>query len=167
MEQNIKTEVHGDQAAVQPIDRSKEVLIDPETSFNDLLCLLKSRPEAAEADKLEHEAQESEAEEARLRAAFGEDYEAVVEGTAKKPLEKAKRRPGAIQLRNEVPRRRFAFSSGFSYGILSYFSRFAAFRQHFHDAARTIGLRKPRIPALTRGPDMESGCLALCGRDRL
>ena len=104
MEQNIKTEVHGDQAAVQPIDRSKEVLIDPETSFNDLLCLLKSRPEAAEADKLEHEAQESEAEEARLRAAFGEDYEAVVEGTAKKPLEKAKRRPGAIQLRNEVPR---------------------------------------------------------------
>ena len=81
MEQNIRTEVLADQAVVQPIDRSNEVLIDPETSYNDLLCILKSRPETEEADKLEHEEQEREAKEARLRAAFGEDYEAVVEGT--------------------------------------------------------------------------------------
>ena len=104
MEQNIKTEVQGSQNAVQPIDRSNEVLSDPETSYNDLLCILKSRPETEEADKLEHEERERKAEEARLRAALGEDYEAVVESDRKKSLEKAKRRPGAIQLRNEVPR---------------------------------------------------------------
>ena len=88
---------------MQPIDRSNEVLIDPETSYNELLRILEDRPETAEATKLEHEAQESEAKEARLRAAFGEDYEAVVEGT-RKTLKKPKRRPGAIQLRDEVPR---------------------------------------------------------------
>ena len=103
MEQNSKTEVHGGQAEMQPIDRSNEVLIDPETSYNELLRILEDRPETAEATKLEHEAQESEAKEARLRAAFGEDYEAVVEGT-RKTLKKPKRRPGAIQLRDEVSR---------------------------------------------------------------
>lgn len=104
MEHNIKADALADQAVVQPIDRSNDVLIDPETSYNDLLRILKSRPETEEADKLEHEEQEREAKEARLRAAFGEDYEAIAEGAAKKPLKKGKRRPGAIQLRNEVPR---------------------------------------------------------------
>ena len=70
MDQNINTEVQGSQNAVQPIDRSNEVLIDPDTIYSDLLCILKSRPETEEADKLEHEEQEREAKEARLRAAL-------------------------------------------------------------------------------------------------
>lgn len=105
MDQNIKTETQNSQSAVQTIDRSNEVLIDPETSFDDLLRILQSKPDIAKAEKLEREEQEREAKEARLRAAFGKDYEAVVEGTAEgQRLEKAKRRPGAIQLRTEVPR---------------------------------------------------------------
>lgn len=105
MDQNIKTETQNSQSAVQTIDRSNEVLIDPETSFDDLLRILQSKPDIAKAEKLEREEQERKAKEARLRAAFGKDYEAVVEGTAEgQRLEKAKRRPGAIQLRTEVPR---------------------------------------------------------------
>ena len=105
MDQNFKTETQNSQSAVQPIDRTDEVLIDPETSFDDLLSILQSKPDIAVAEKLEREEQEREAREARLRAAFGKDYEAVVEGTAQdQRLEKAKRRPGAIQLRTEVPR---------------------------------------------------------------
>lgn len=105
MDQNIKTEVQRSQSAVQPIDRTNEVLIDPETSFDDLLRILKTKPGIAEAEKLEREEKELEAREAHLRAVFGKDYEAVVEGTAEEQrLKKAKRRPGAIQLRTEVPR---------------------------------------------------------------
>ena len=105
MDQNIKTETQSSENAVQPIDRTNEVLIDPETSFDDLLRILKSRPDIADAEKLEREEQEAEAREAHLRAVFGKDYEAVVEGTAEEQrIEKAKRRPGAIQLRTEIPR---------------------------------------------------------------
>jgi RNA polymerase sigma factor (sigma-70 family) len=105
MDQNIKTEVQSSQNTVQPIDRTNEVLIDPETSFDDLLRILQTKPDIGEADKLEREERERAAKEARLRAAFGKDYEAVVEGTDEEQrLQKAKRRPGAIQLRTEVPR---------------------------------------------------------------
>ena len=105
MDQNIKTEVQSSQSAVRPIDRTNEVLIDPETSYDDLLRILRTKPGIVEAEKVEREEQEREAKEAHLRAAFGKDYEAVVEGTAEEQrLEKAKRRPGAIQLRTEVPR---------------------------------------------------------------
>ena len=105
MDQNIKTDAQGSQSAVQPIDRTNEVLIDPETSFDDLLHILQTEPGIAEVEKLEREEQELEAREAHLRAVFGKDYEAVVEGTAEEQrLQKAKRRPGAIQLRTEVPR---------------------------------------------------------------
>jgi len=105
MDQNIKTEVQSSQNTVQPIDRTNEVLIDPETSFDDLLRILQTKPDIAEAEKLEWEEKKREAKEARLRAVFGKDYEAVVEGTDEEQrLQKAKRRPGAIQLRTEVPR---------------------------------------------------------------
>ena len=96
---------NGTVTQTQPIGRSNEVLIDPETSFDKLLRILMSRPEITAAENLEREVQECEAKEARLRAEFGKDYEAVVEGAPKgKLLKKAKRRPGAIQLRAEVSR---------------------------------------------------------------
>lgn len=105
MDQNIKTEAQNSENTVQPIDRTNEVLIAPETSFDDLLRILHTRSDIADAEKLEREEQEAEAREAHLRAVFGKDYEAVVEGTAEEQrIEKAKRRPGAIQLRTEVPR---------------------------------------------------------------
>lgn len=92
-------------AAKDAIDRTGEVLIDPETSFDELLLVLKGRPERVEAEKVEREEQKRKAEEARLKAALGKDYSAFVEGQDQTdPLKKAKRRPGAIQLRTEVPR---------------------------------------------------------------
>lgn len=94
---------NGTVTQTQPIDRSNEVLIDPETSFDELLRILMSKPEIVAAENLEREVQKCEAEEARLRAELGKDYEAVVEGAPKgQSLKKAKRRPGAIQLRAEV-----------------------------------------------------------------
>ena len=71
---------NGTVTQTQPIGRSNEVLIDPETSFDKLLCILMSRPEITAAENLEREVQEREAKEARLHAEFGKDYEAT-EGT--------------------------------------------------------------------------------------
>lgn len=96
---------NGTVTQTQPIGRSNEVLIDPETSFDKLLCILMSRPEITAAENLEREVQELEAKEARFHAELGKDYEAVVEGAPKgQSLKKAKRRAGAIQLRAEVSR---------------------------------------------------------------
>lgn len=96
---------NGTVTQARPIGRSNEVLIDPETCFDELLRILMSKPEIVAAENLEREVQECEAEEARLHAEFGKDYEAVVEGAPKgQLLKKAKRRPGAIQLRAEVSR---------------------------------------------------------------
>jgi len=95
----------GTATQTQPIDRSNEALIDPETSFDELLRILMSKPEMESAKNLEREVQKREGVEARLRAEFGKDYGAVVEGVPKgQSLKKAKRRPGAIQLRAEVSR---------------------------------------------------------------
>ena len=95
----------GTATQTQPIDRSNEALIDPETSFDELLRILMSKPEMESAKNLEREVQKREGVEARLRAEFGKDYGAVVEGVPKgRSLKKAKRRPGAIQLRAEVSR---------------------------------------------------------------
>ena len=105
MDQNIKTKAQNSQNTVRPIDRTNEVLIDPETNFDDLLRILRAKPDIAEAEKPEWEEKKREAKEARLRAVFGKDYETVVEGTDEEQrLQKAMRRPGAIQLRKEVPR---------------------------------------------------------------
>ena len=87
----------------QPIDRTNEVLIPNETSFTDLLRILRTKPEAAEAEAVETEVKEQEAREAKLRKLYGEDYDLMTEGEGEM-LEKAKRRPGAIQLRLYVPR---------------------------------------------------------------
>jgi DNA-directed RNA polymerase specialized sigma subunit len=96
---------NGTVTQTQPIDRSNEALIDPETSFDELLRILMSRPEITAAENLEREVQELEAKEARFHAEFGKDCEAVVEGAPKgQSLKKAKRRAGAIQLRAEVSR---------------------------------------------------------------
>ena len=89
----------------QSIDRSNEVLIDNSTTFNKLISILLSKPEVAEAAKVEVEEKEQEAKEARLRQVYGEDYDLVFDN---KPvvgiLQKAKRRPGPAQLRTSVPR---------------------------------------------------------------
>ncbi len=96
---------NGTVTQTQPIDRSNEALIDPETSFDELLRILMSRPEITAAENVEREVQEIEAKEARFHAELGKDYEAVVEGAPKgQSLKKAKRRAGAIQLRAEVSR---------------------------------------------------------------
>lgn len=91
--------------AKEPVGHTIEELIDPETSFDDLLIILSNRPEAAAAEEVEQEEKEREAKTARLKAVLGRDYSAYMEGqTQAKPLKKAKRRPGAIQLRTEVAR---------------------------------------------------------------
>ena len=87
----------------QPVDRTNEVLIDNETSFMDLLKILRNRPEAKEAAKDEAEEKEREEKEEKLRKVYGEDYDRVF-ADKKDTLEKAKRRPGASQLRTYEPR---------------------------------------------------------------
>ena len=93
----------------QPIDRSSEVLIPNETSFNGLIAILRGKPEAIEASLIEAEEKEREAKEAeeeRKRKAYGEDYELIFgdKKTAKdNALEKADRRPGPAYLRKYEP----------------------------------------------------------------
>ena len=84
-----------------------ENLIGNDTTFNELLTILRTRPEEAAASEVEQEEKKREAEEARLREIFGEDYKFVeMQGSAgtENTLVKEKRRPGAVQLRNNVPR---------------------------------------------------------------
>lgn len=89
----------------QLIDRSNEALIDNSTTFNELIRILLSKPEATEAAQAEFEEKEQEAKEARLRQIYGEDYDLVFDNKpAEGTLQKAKRRPGAVQLRTSVPR---------------------------------------------------------------
>ena len=87
----------------QPIDRSNEVLIPNETSFDELIRILRGKPEVAQAAEAEAEEKEREAKEEKMRRMYGDLFDLVVEDEAK-PLEKAKRRPGAIQLRTYEPR---------------------------------------------------------------
>ena len=94
----------------QPIDRTNEVLISNETSFTDLIRILRGRPEALAASRVEAEEKEREAEEERKRKAYGEDYDLMADGMG---LEKADRRPGAVQLRLYEPMvARIEFTSG-------------------------------------------------------
>lgn len=73
-------------------------LIGNETTFNELMHILATRPEVLTAAENEAADRADEAEEARIRKAYGEVYEMV-----KEPLQKEKRRPGAIQLRENFP----------------------------------------------------------------
>ena len=92
------------QAERQPIDRTGEVLISNETTFKELLGILKARPEVAVA-ALDEEKEKLRAErEKRLRKIYGEDFDKLISEEDKELLKKAKRRPGAVQLRTYEPR---------------------------------------------------------------
>ena len=102
-----------------PIDRTGEVLISNDTTFNELLSILGRNPEVlknAEAEEADRKAEadaekKRKAREAEQRELFGEDYEYLKDmeddshsGDAEpKALKKARRRPGAVQLRTYVP----------------------------------------------------------------
>ena len=80
--------------------------ITERTTYSELLSILRSRPETIEAAEVEKAERAREAKETRMREIFGEDYDDVIkpdEETAVDMLVKAKRRPGAIQLRENVP----------------------------------------------------------------
>lgn len=91
----------------QPIDRTNEVLISNDTSFSELIRILYTRPETKAAAIAEAEEKKREEEEAHLRQVLGEDYDLVVgakDNQKENDLQKAKRRPGAVMLRNYEPR---------------------------------------------------------------
>ena len=92
----INQNSQGQQEERKPLDRTNEVLISNDTSFSDLIRILRGRPEALAASRIEAEEKEREAEEERKRKAFGDDYDLMSDG---QDLEKADRRPGAAQLR--------------------------------------------------------------------
>lgn len=84
-----------------------ENLISNDTTFGELLTILRTRPEAAEASKTEKAEKKREEDMARLCALLGEDFESVAthdDVAEDSPLVKEKRRPGAVQLRTSVPR---------------------------------------------------------------
>lgn len=69
------------------------MMIPTTTTFAELLAILNRSPEAMKAARLEAEIRQEEAFEAELRKLMGDSYEA--------PIEKKKRRPGSIQLREK------------------------------------------------------------------
>lgn len=71
-----------------------------ETTFTELLRALCNSPEVTAAAKAEVEDRAEEEKEVKLRKAYGDDYDLVFD---KKELQKAKRRPGAMQLRENFP----------------------------------------------------------------
>lgn len=84
------------------INHDEDNLIDNETSFFGLLDVLRNCPEAIEAEKDEVERKQQEAEQERLKAILGEDYdlyaEQATDGNHKDGFKKADRRPGPVQL---------------------------------------------------------------------
>ena len=84
-----------------------ENLIENDTTFCELLTILRNQPETAAAFEVEQEEKKREKEESRMWDIFGEDYETMgthANAGAKTILVKEKRRPGAVQLRSFVPR---------------------------------------------------------------
>lgn len=84
-----------------------ENLIGNDTTFNELLTILRTQPEAAAASEVEQEEKKREEAESRLLDILGDDYEFVAmrrSADAENTLVKEKRRPGAVQLRTNVPR---------------------------------------------------------------
>lgn len=109
--ETAKAEVNTEaSASTTPIDRSDEKLIDNTTTFNDLLRILATNPETILNAKAEAEEREAQEKEEQLRKTYGADYDLVFDKKAKeKANSKAgcaikSRRPGAIQLRTNVPR---------------------------------------------------------------
>ena len=96
-------------AAPTTIDRTNEKLIDNNTSFNALLRILAANPEVLVNAKAEAEEREAEEKEEKLRKTYGADYDLVFDKSAKERANSMvgnnkSRRPGAIQLRTNVPR---------------------------------------------------------------
>ena len=96
-------------AVPTPIDRTNEKLIDNNTSFNALLRILAANPEVLVNAKAEAEEREAEEKEEKLRKTYGADYDLVFDKSAKEKANSMvgnnkSRRPGAIQLRTNVPR---------------------------------------------------------------
>ena len=84
---------------------NNEILIGDDITYHELMKILRSRPEAEKAAEVEREEKEREKQEARMREIFGENYDAPAVNDVAWPeaLKREKRRPGAIQLRTEVP----------------------------------------------------------------
>lgn len=83
-----------------------ETAITEKTTYNELLSILRDCPEVKAAAEIEKAEKERESQEARLHEIFGADYDDAVdhsEEAVADPLVKAKRRPGAVQLRENVP----------------------------------------------------------------
>ena len=96
-------------AAPTTIDRTNEKLIDNNTSFNALLRILAANPEVLVNAKAEAEEREAQEKEEKLRKTYGADYDLVFDKSAKERANSMvgnnkSRRPGAIQLRTNVPR---------------------------------------------------------------
>lgn len=75
-------------------------LISNEATFNELMHILITRPEVLTAAANEADDRADAVKEAKLRKSYGDDYELIV---GHPHMEKAKRRPGAIQLRENFP----------------------------------------------------------------
>lgn len=97
-----------DVAELTETPHTEEDLIPNDTTFNELLVILRANPRNAVAAQIEAEEQEREAKEAQLLKELGDDYEVVFEqqedGYDKVAEQVAqfyrpKRRPGAVQLR--------------------------------------------------------------------
>ena len=104
------TEPHIDTAEITDAHApcTEEDLIPNDTTFNQLLAILRANPRNAAAAQIEAEEREREAKEVQLRKELGDDYEVVFEqqedGYDKVAEHVAlfyrpKRRPGAVQLR--------------------------------------------------------------------
>jgi len=100
-----------------------EDLIPNDTTFNELLAILRANPRNAAAAQIEAEEQEREAREAQLREELGDDYDVVFVSESEDGYDKVaeqvakfyrpKRRPGAIQLRASEKRiAKFGLGSG-------------------------------------------------------
>lgn len=76
------------------ISTTSGTLISNTTTFAELTAILKRSPAAVKTARLEAEIHKEEVYEAELRKIMGDSYEA--------PIEKKRRRPGAIQLREKA-----------------------------------------------------------------
>ena len=84
-----------------------ENLVSNDTTFEELLSILRTKPEAAEASRTEQEEKKREEDLARLHTLLGENFELASspdDAGVESSLVKEKRRPGAVQLRTSVPR---------------------------------------------------------------
>ena len=89
----------------RPLDRSNEILISNDTSFDGLLEILRNKPEAIAASRIEAEEKNRETEEERRRMSCEEEFDFVSCRTGQENgrPEKAGRRSGACYLRLYEP----------------------------------------------------------------